>query len=103
MTENQNPQDSTDDTEGHGVSSGRIVEDADSDVEGHGAYSNRIAEDADVEGHALRVKGLDSEPASDEDVEGHGVSSGRFRPDEDEMFGDDVQAHGFRGNVSEDE
>jgi hypothetical protein len=44
-----------------------------------------------------------------DEVEGHAISSsrgatsGRFRPDEDEMFGDDVQGHGtLRGGLVED-
>ena len=39
-----------------------------------------------------------------DDVEGHGFSSGRFRPDEEEMFGEDVQGHGtMRGGLVADE
>lgn len=47
------------------------------------------------------------EPDSTDDVEGHAITphggrpspgtnvGGRFRPDEDEMFGDDVEGHGL--------
>jgi len=80
MNENQNPEietiDNDDAVEGHAIR-GKLVED---DVEGHGIASNR---------------GVSS---------GRGISSGRFRPDEDEMFGEDVQGHGtVRGHLVEDD
>ena len=76
MNSNENPQDITE-----------------TDVEGHGAYSNRIEGTDDTEGHGMR--GNFAEEA--DDVEGHAISSGRFQPNEDEMFGQDVQGHGFTG------
>ena len=97
MSENQNPEIETTDTsdavEGHGFSSGRIEAD---EVEGHVMRGKLVADEAeDVEGHGIASnRGISS---------GRGASVGRFRPDEDEMFGEDVQGHSMRGKLVESE
>ena len=70
MSENQNQEISTEDTEAHGFSSGRIV-----------------SEEPDVEGHGFSGRGLETDDAG---VEGHGFSSGRIEADED------TEGHGVR-------
>lgn len=77
------------DVEGHKVRN--LADDDVDDVTGHKRASGLVA-DEDVEGHG--IDGVGGRPARPGDKPGgRGVSSGRFRPDEDTMFGDDVEGH----------